>query len=106
MTALVVGTAAFLLTHLVTGTPLRPRLVAALGEWPYRGVYSALAFVTLGWMIWAYAHTAAQPLWAGMRLLPLIVMPIALILIVCGYHRNPTTVGADRPLAGEDPGPG
>ena len=106
MTALVVATAAFLLTHLVTGTPLRPRLVAALGEWPYRGAYSVLAFLTLGWMIWAYAHTAPQPLWAGMRLLPLIVMPIAFILIVCGYHRNPTMVGADRLLASEDPARG
>src|SRR5438105_4403249 len=31
MTALVVATAAFLLTHFVTSTPLRPKLVAALG---------------------------------------------------------------------------
>jgi hypothetical protein len=35
---LVLATAAFVLTHLVSGTPLRARLVAALGEWPYRGL--------------------------------------------------------------------
>ena len=106
MTALVLATAAFLLTHLVTGTPLRPRLVAALGEWPYRGVYSAIAFITLGWMIWAYAHTPPEALWRGWRPLPLIVMPVAFILIVCGYRRNPTMVGADKLLANEDPARG
>src|SRR5438067_6662912 len=106
MTALVVATAAFLLTHLVTSTPLRPRLVAAMGEWPYRGAYSAVAMVTLVWMIWAFAHTAGQPLWAGSRLLPLVLMPFAFILVACGYRRNPTMVGADRLLASEDPARG
>ena len=106
MTALVVATAAFLLTHLVTSTPLRPRLVAALGEWPYRGAYSAIAFATLLWMIWAYAHSAPQPLWPGLRSLPLFVMPLAFVLIVCGYWRNPTMVGADKLLASDDPARG
>ena len=50
---LVLATAAFLLTHFVASTPLRPALVNALGEWPYRGVYSLVAALTLGWMIWA-----------------------------------------------------
>ena len=106
MTALVLATAAFLLTHLVTGTPLRPRLVAAMGEWPYRGVYSTMAFITLGWMIWAYAHTPPETLWSGWRLLPLFAMPVAFILSVCGYRRNPTMGGADKLLASEDPARG
>jgi uncharacterized membrane protein len=106
MTALVVATAAFLLTHLVTSTPLRPRLVAALGEWPYRGLYSAVAAATLVWMIWAYAHTAPGALWSGWRLLPLIVMPFAFVLVVCGYWRNPTMVGADKLLQSDDPARG
>src|SRR5918911_1551910 len=54
MKFLVLASAAFVLTHLVSGTPLRATLVAALGEWPYRGLYSAAAFVTLAAMIWAY----------------------------------------------------
>jgi len=106
MTALVVATAAFLLTHLVSGTPLRPRLVGALGEWPYRGAYSALAFITLGAMIWAYIGVPREPLWPGLRLLPLIVMPIALVFIACGYFRNPTMVGADQLLKSDDPARG
>ena len=103
---LVVATAAFVLTHLVSGTPLRPKLVAALGEWPYRGLYSAAAFLTLGAMIWAYLGVPREPLWPGLRLLPLAVMPIAFVLIACGYFRNPTMVGADRLLKSDDPARG
>jgi uncharacterized membrane protein len=106
MTALLVATAAFIATHFVTSTPVRPKLVAAMGEWPYRGLYSAVAFVTLGWMIWAFAHAPREPLWNGMRFLPYVVMPLALILIACGYGRNPTMVGAEKLLRSEDPARG
>jgi tripartite-type tricarboxylate transporter receptor subunit TctC len=106
MTALVVATAAFVLTHLASSTPLRPKLVAAMGEWPYRGAYSALAFVTLGAMIWAYIGVAREPLWPGLRLVPLIIMPVAFVLIACGYFRNPTMVGADKLLRSDDPARG
>ena len=106
MTSLVLATALFLATHFVASTPLRPKLVAAMGEWPYRGAYSAVALITFGWMIWAYVHTAREPLWTGLRLLPVLVMPFAFILIACGYFRNPTMVGADALLKSEDPARG
>jgi uncharacterized membrane protein len=106
MTNLVVATAAFLATHFVTSTPLRPKLVGAIGEWPYRGVYSLVAFVTLGWMIWAYAAAPREQLWLGIREIPYVVMPIAFVLIACGFWRNPTIVGADKLLRSEDPARG
>jgi uncharacterized membrane protein len=106
MTALVAATAAFVVTHLVSGTPLRMKLVAALGEWPYRGLYSLAAFATLGAMIWAYLGLPREPLWPALRLLPLCAMPLAFILIACGYFRNPTMVGADGLLKSEDPARG
>jgi uncharacterized membrane protein len=106
MTALVAATAAFLLTHLVSGTPLRPRLVAALGEWPYRGLYSLAAFATLGAMIWAYVGVPREPLWPPVRPISLLFMPLAFILIACGYFRNPTMVGADGLLKSEEPARG
>jgi uncharacterized membrane protein len=106
MTDLLAATAAFLLAHFVSSTPLRPKLVATLGEWPYRGVYSLVAFVTLGWMIWAYAGAPREALWTGLRELPRLVMPLALVLIACGYARNPTMVGADRLLKSENPARG
>jgi len=106
MSALVAATAAFLLTHFVTSTPLRAKLVGAIGEWPYRGLYSLVALVTLVWMIWAYAAAPREVLWNGMRELPRLLMPLAFILIACGYWRNPTMVGADNLLKSEDPARG
>lgn len=104
---LAVATAAFAATHFLSGTPLRAALVNAMGEWPYRGVYSLVAFVTLGAMIWAYAAAPRETmLWAPLRLLPLAVMPFAFILVVTGYWRNPSMVGADKLLKSDDPARG
>lgn len=106
LTQLAIATGAFLLTHAVTSTPLRPALVGALGEGVYRGAYSLLAFATLGWMIWAYVHAPREMLWTPLRHLPGAVMPFAFILVACGYSRNPTLVGADRLLKSEEPARG
>jgi uncharacterized membrane protein len=106
MGMLVAATLAFLATHFVTSTPLRPALVRAMGEWPYRGLYSAIAFVTLGWMIWAYAAAPREMLWVGPREVAYVLMPLAFILIACGYWRNPTMVGADKLLKSDDPARG
>jgi len=107
MEMLVLATAAFLATHFVTSTPLRPALVGAIGEWPYRGLYSLVAFATLAWMIWAYAKAPREALyWTPLRLLPLVAMPVSLVLVVAGYWRNPTMVGAERLLKSEEPARG
>ena len=106
MTALLAATAVFLLTHFVTSTPLRAVLVKALGEWPYRGLYSLVALAALAWMIWAYGKAPSEPLWTGLRFLPAVVMPFAFVLLACGYWRNPTMVGADRLLQSDDPARG
>jgi uncharacterized membrane protein len=103
---LAIATLAFLATHFITSTPLRPVLVNKLGEWPYRGVYSLVALITLVWMIWTYAAAPREPLWIGLRTIPLILMPVAFVLLACGYWRNPTMVGADKLLKSEDPARG
>jgi uncharacterized membrane protein len=106
MATLVAATIVFLATHFVTSTPLRPILVARLGEWPYRGAYSLIALVTLGWMIWAYSVAPREQLWVGSREIAYVLMPLAFILIACGYWRNPTMVGADKLLQSTDPARG
>ena len=106
MTLLIAASIAFLATHFVASSPVRPALVRALGEWPYRGLYSLVASATLAWMIWAYAHAPAAPLWPGLRFLPPIVMPFAFVLLVCGYRLNPTMVGAEKLLKNDDPARG
>ena len=100
---LVLATAAFVAAHYVSSTPLRPALVKRLGENAYLGLYSLAAFATLGWMIWAYAHAPLSPLWPGMRLVPLALMPVALVLIVCGLmSRNPGAVRQQGALGSPD----
>jgi uncharacterized membrane protein len=106
MEMLVLATVVFLATHFVTSTPLRPALVNAMGEWPYRGAYSLVAAITLVWMIWAYAGAPREPLFSGAREIAFALMPLAFVLIACGYWRNPTMVGADKLLKSEDPARG
>jgi uncharacterized membrane protein len=106
MTSLLAATGIFLLTHFVPSTPLRPVLVKAIGEWPYRGLYSVVALAALAWMISAYAGAPHVPLWNGLRYLPVVVLPFAFVLLACGYWRNPTMVGADQLLKSEDPARG
>lgn len=106
MNTLIAATAAFLLTHFVASTPLRAVLVKALGEWPYRGLYSVVALATLAWMITAYANAPPELLWPGLRFVPVVVMPFAFVLLACGYWRNPTMVGADQLLKSDEPARG
>lgn len=106
METLVAATIVFLATHFVASSPLRPLLVNAIGEWPYRGAYSLVALVTLVWMGWAFANAPRELLWTPWREVPYAVMPLAFILLACGYGRNPTMVGADRLLKSEDPARG
>ena len=106
MTTLVAATLVFLATHFVSSTPLRPAAIAAIGEWPYRAAYSLVALVTLAWMIWAYADAPREPVFAGVRQIAYVLMPLAFVLIACGYWRNPTMVGADKLLKSDDPARG
>jgi uncharacterized membrane protein len=101
MTRLVVASLVFLLTHYVSSTPLRARLVALLGKNGYIVLYSAIAFATLGAMVWAYYRAPYIGLWhvPALRYAPLLLMPVALVLVVAGvFTRNPTAVGAERAL--------
>lgn len=98
MTLLVAATLAFLATHFVTSTPLRPVLVRALGQWPYIGAYSLVALLTIVWMSWAYVSAPRDLLWTPVRGVAFALMPIAFVLLVCGLWRNPTIVGAEKLL--------
>ncbi len=106
---LAVATLAFLAAHFVSSTPLRATLVAAIGERGYLGVYSLVSFAALGWMIWAYVRAPFEPLWQvpGLRLLPAVVMPFAVVLIGCAYStRNPTAIGQAAAMKNSEPARG
>lgn len=97
MANLLIATLCFVGAHfLVSSTPLRALLVRLLGERLYLGFYSLAAIWLLVWAGFAYGAAPYAELWGrlpGLTALPLIVMPVALLLLVAGYtSRNPTAV--------------
>lgn len=101
----------FVGSHFVLSSQaVRSPLVARLGPWPFRALYSLVAVVAFVWLIWAYASAPYVALWSpaiGLRWITFIVMPLALFLIVAGYAvSNPTVVGQEPALAAENPAPG
>jgi uncharacterized membrane protein len=96
----------FLGSHLlISSSAVRGRLIAAIGEQPYRGIYSLVAFATLGPLIYEFGHNkhAGPLLWylravAPIRWLAWLLMLAALILLV-GSFINPNP-GAIGPSAG------
>ncbi len=78
----------------------------ALGEKPYLALYSLVALATLGWAIGAWRVAPGELLFAGLRFVPLVVMPFAFVLLACGLARNPMAPGAGHRLAGAEPARG
>jgi uncharacterized membrane protein len=104
---LALATAAFVVTHFIPSTPLRGAVAGAIGEKAWLGLYSLVAFATIGWMAWAYGKAPFQPLWPGLRLLPLLLMPVALLLLAGGLMtRNPTAVMQQEVLKAAEPARG
>ena len=49
--------ALFLMTHLgISSAAIRPRLVGAIGEQPYRGIYSLVSFATFVPLVVVFAR--------------------------------------------------
>ncbi|MSO71511.1 MAG: hypothetical protein EXQ88_05820 [Alphaproteobacteria bacterium] len=82
----------------LSSVTLRTPLIAKLGDGPFRGLYAAFSLATLVWAGFAYAVAPDVRLWpaaAGLKLIPLLVMPIAVFLLIAGYTtKSPTRVGA------------
>ena len=95
MSHLVIAIGIFLATHIVLAeNPARGILVRVLGERPFAWIYGAIAVLQLIWI--GQAAEAAPvvlywqpPVWTSA--VPLIVMPLALLLLVCGFTQNNPT---------------
>jgi uncharacterized membrane protein len=104
-----VGSALILLaSHFgISSTPLRAWLVARLGERVYLVFYSLIALAAISWLISAWARAPYIELWAPapwLAWVPLLVMPLALLLVVSGLSTpNPTAVGAPDVLSQSEP---
>lgn len=84
---------------ILSSLPVRRFLVRMLGELGFRAIYSAVALGGLIWLIAAYNAAPREVLWAagtGLRLLPLILMPLACILAVAAFStRSVTLLGGE-----------
>lgn len=91
----------------ISSTPLRAWLIARLGQRTYLALYSLVSLGVLLWLISAYQRAPYVPLWpvtAWSAWVPLLVMPFALLLVVCGVSAlNPTAVGAPDTLDRAEP---
>ncbi|MFM0591639.1 NnrU family protein [Paraburkholderia dilworthii] len=101
--AVAVAAVAFVGSHFVLSHPLRGVLVRAIGAAAFQGVYSLVAFVTLGWLIWAYVKAPlTSPFWPVGDVLwavVTVVMLIASILLMGSLIRNPALPTGGRPGA-------
>lgn len=94
----------FIATHIVLAeNPARGILVRSLGERPFAWSYGALAILQLIWIGQAVEGAPVVRYWeppgwtAGV---PLLVMPLALLFLVCGFtQNNPTASLASGRLA-------
>jgi len=102
--ALLLSSTAFIATHLLLSHPLRGPLVRAMGEGPFRGLYSLVALITFGAMVYFYRRCGREaPQWSVSEaawIAGTVLMWIASILFVGSFQGNPALVGAPGPRAG------
>ena len=96
MSLLVAGLVLFLAIHLIPSAPrLRAALVERLGAKPYRGVFSAVALLSLVAVVWGFSRSPieavyAPPAWGHQ--VSMILVPIALVLFAAA--NMPTRIRA------------
>ncbi len=92
---LLIASASFVGSHFLLSHPLRARLVGMVGEKGFLGLYSLVAFVILGWMVFAFravpadlgglAGAVGDLSWLAASLLTLV----ALVLLLGSFRGNP-----------------
>ena len=108
---LLLAALAFVGSHFALSWPqIRAALVERLGERGFLSLYTAVALGGFVWMMFAFRAAPRALLWdlgPWSWYVPIAVMPVALVLLVCGYSTpNPTAVGGDRMIAREEAPPG
>ena len=104
MFQLIVAIGVFLTTHVALAeNPGRGALVRVLGERLFAWGYGAIAVLQLIWIGQAIEAAPVVRYWqppAWTVAIPLLVMPLALLLLVCGFtQNNPTATLASGRLA-------
>ena len=100
MEQVIVAAGIWVISHLgLSSTRLRPLLVNRVGEQGFLGIYSLVAFASLGYLIWAYIDAQRfEYFWLPnieLNWIPKLTMPIATTFLMGGFLvSNPTMVGA------------
>jgi uncharacterized membrane protein len=104
---LILATLAFIGIHALPATPLRVVAVKMLGEGAYLGLFSLASLAVLVWMGFEYKRAPFEGLWPGLRLVPVVLVPLAFVLLACGtLGRNPTAAGQSAAIRSADPARG
>jgi uncharacterized membrane protein len=103
MTNLVVAALAFAGIHpLISGSTVRARLVAALGEPRYRGLFSLFSLGGLVALVLAYRAAPHVPVWSPPPLLHLVsallMIPAVFLVVVGVMTKGPTGIGREKLL--------
>ena len=94
---------------IISSSAVRPWLTKAVGEQPYRGIYSLVAFATIGPLIFEFArHKHAGPLLWALRAIPSIrglvwLLMLAALILFVGSFMNPNPGGMAAPAGGSEP---
>jgi uncharacterized membrane protein len=108
---LVAAAVFFLAIHFgVSGTAFRARLVRAMGEKVYRGLFSLASLAGLIWLIDAYGDAPRVELWGQLLILKPIAAPLVLLaslFVVIGLATpSPTIAGMESQLSRDAPARG
>jgi uncharacterized membrane protein len=87
----------------ISGTRLRDRVVARIGEQPFRGLFSLLSMAAIVFLIVGWNTVPVIPLWYApdwLRWILVFVMLPAFVLFVASVSgRNPTMIGGENAVA-------
>jgi uncharacterized membrane protein len=110
--ALVVAALVWSFLHVgISGTALRPRLVAALGARPYRGLFSLASAAGLFWLAQSFGAAGPGavlwrlPTWATAACM-LLMLPALLLFVGSVTTPNPTMLAGEGALAADEPARG
>jgi uncharacterized membrane protein len=111
MTELVAAAAFFVAIHVfISGTALRGRFVARLGERGFFGFFSLLSAAGLGWLVWSYGRAPFVGIWTpapALRPMVLLLVLAAFLLVVTGLTTpSPTAIGGEAELDRAEPAKG
>jgi len=94
----------------ISGSALRGKIIALIGEGPFRGLFSLLSLIGIVWLSRANGQAEYIQLWGKLyafRPFALLVMLLAFLFVVLAFTTpNPTAVGGEALLNEKEPAKG